>query len=125
MSTHTLSLSLFCPISLPWRHYVFVFQVLDAGEITEFDEPYLLLKKKHGVFKHIVGQTGRLDADKLMHMARQAFVNRHTKDEIAEEEERNSDDEAVRSGYDIVDDEEIDIGESDSKKKSEWTCERE
>ena len=65
--------------------------MLDSGEIVEFDEPYLLLKKSSGVFHHIVDQTGPGEADRLLDMAREAFESRHTAEEIAKEEERTFD----------------------------------
>ena len=65
--------------------------MLDSGEIVEFDEPYLLLQKSSGVFRHIVDQTGPEEADRLLDMAKEAFESRYTED-TAKAEERTFDD---------------------------------
>ena len=62
--------------------------MLDAGEIVEFDEPFLLLKKASGTFLHIVEQSGSGECEKLRNMARQAYVSRHSQQEIDEEDTR-------------------------------------
>lgn len=55
------------PITLPcvWL------QVLDAGRIQEYDEPYVLLQNQEGVFYQTVQQTGKAEAASLLHAAKQ------------------------------------------------------
>lgn len=46
-------------------------QVLDAGRIREYDEPYVLLQNQDGLFYQMVQQTGRAEAASLLHTAKQ------------------------------------------------------
>jgi len=46
-------------------------QVLDAGRIQEYDEPYVLLQNHDGLFYQMVQQTGRAEAASLLHTAKQ------------------------------------------------------
>lgn len=46
-------------------------QVLDAGRIQEYDEPYVLLQNQEGLFYQMVQQTGRVEAASLLHTAKQ------------------------------------------------------
>ncbi|XP_054643011.1 ATP-binding cassette sub-family C member 4-like isoform X2 [Dunckerocampus dactyliophorus] len=50
--------------------------VLDAGKIQEYDEPYMLLQNKEGLFYQMVQQTGRAEAASLLHAAKQVHVNK-------------------------------------------------
>ncbi|XP_077583755.1 ATP-binding cassette sub-family C member 4-like [Stigmatopora nigra] len=50
--------------------------VLDAGEIQEYDEPYVLLQKHEGLFYQMVQKTGRSEAASLMHIAEQVHRNK-------------------------------------------------
>lgn len=43
--------------------------VMDAGNVVEFDHPYLLLKNKSGIFYKMVEQTGSATADLLYNIA--------------------------------------------------------
>ena len=46
-------------------------QVLDAGRIHEYDEPYVLLQDREGIFYKMVQQTGKTEAAALLHSAKQ------------------------------------------------------
>ncbi|XP_031416224.1 ATP-binding cassette sub-family C member 4-like isoform X2 [Clupea harengus] len=50
--------------------------VLDAGRIHEYDEPYVLLQDREGIFYKMVQQTGKTEAAALLHSAKQSFMNR-------------------------------------------------
>lgn len=50
--------------------------VLDSGRIVEFDEPYLLLKNRNGIFSAMVEQTGDL-ARGLHRLAETAYFKKH------------------------------------------------
>ncbi|XP_047457991.1 ATP-binding cassette sub-family C member 4-like [Mugil cephalus] len=50
--------------------------VLDAGRIQEYDEPYVLLQNQDGLFYQMVQQTGRAEADSLLHAAKQVYMNK-------------------------------------------------
>ncbi|XP_057709527.1 ATP-binding cassette sub-family C member 4-like isoform X2 [Corythoichthys intestinalis] len=63
--------------------------VLDAGQIQEYDEPYMLLQNHEGLFYQMVQQTGRSEAASLLHMAKQVHQNkkqevRHLQDVVFE-----------------------------------------
>ncbi|XP_038065585.1 multidrug resistance-associated protein 4-like [Patiria miniata] len=44
--------------------------VLDAGQLIEFDEPYVLLQKEDSIFSKMVQETGKAEAVKLLQIAR-------------------------------------------------------
>lgn len=46
-------------------------QVLDAGRVQEYDEPYVLLQNQEGLFHQMVEQTGKAEAASLLHTAKQ------------------------------------------------------
>lgn len=46
-------------------------QVLAAGRIQEYDQPYVLLQNQDGLFHQMVQQTGRAEAASLLHTAKQ------------------------------------------------------
>lgn len=46
-------------------------QVLAAGRIQEYDEPYVLLQNRDGLFYHMVQQTGAAEAASLLQAAKQ------------------------------------------------------
>ncbi len=46
-------------------------QVLAAGRIQEYDQPYVLLQNQDGLFYQMVQQTGRAEAASLLHTAKQ------------------------------------------------------
>lgn len=50
----------------------FCTQVLDAGDIVEFDAPYKLLQMESGFLKKLVEQTGEQESSKLKGQARNA-----------------------------------------------------
>lgn len=50
-------------------------QVLDAGRIQEYDEPYVLLQNQDGLFYQMVQQTGRAEAASLLHAAKQVATS--------------------------------------------------
>ncbi|KAM6934339.1 ATP-binding cassette sub-family C member 4-like [Xenentodon cancila] len=50
--------------------------VLDAGRIQEYDEPYVLLQNRDGLFYQMVQQTGRAEAASLLHAAKQVHMNK-------------------------------------------------
>ena len=56
-----------------------IFQVLDAGEIIEFDEPYLLLQNIDGLFRKLVNQTGQQMETKLNLLAKEFYFNKLNK----------------------------------------------
>ena len=45
--------------------------VLDAGEVKEYDHPYLLLQKENSIFKDMVEQSGEKEI--LIELARAAW----------------------------------------------------
>ncbi|XP_041354291.1 ATP-binding cassette sub-family C member 4-like [Gigantopelta aegis] len=50
--------------------------ILDAGRIVQFDEPFILLNKKCGMFYDIVQQTGKTESEDLLQVAELAFERR-------------------------------------------------
>lgn len=48
--------------------------VLDAGEVKEFDEPYILLQNRNSQFSHMVQQTGPGMSQQLRDIARTAYL---------------------------------------------------
>ena len=57
----------------------FVFQVLDAGYLKEFNEPYNLLRCRNSLLYQLVAQTGHAEAQKLFDIARKKYLERHPK----------------------------------------------
>lgn len=53
------------------RSAVLKMQVLDAGHINAYDNPYVLLKDQDGIFYKMVQQTGKAEAASLLHAAKQ------------------------------------------------------
>ena len=53
--------------------------VLDAGQLIEFDEPYVLLQNEGGLFANMVKMTGKSMAHNLREMARIAHDVRYFK----------------------------------------------
>ena len=49
----------------------FLFQVLDAGRVQAYDEPYTLLQDPGGIFFKMVQQTGKQEAAALLEAAKQ------------------------------------------------------
>ncbi|XP_072393692.1 ATP-binding cassette sub-family C member 4-like [Diabrotica undecimpunctata] len=47
--------------------------VMDAGQISEFDHPHLLLQNKNGVFYSMVAETGRTTAEQLRKIASDSY----------------------------------------------------
>ncbi|XP_072393687.1 LOW QUALITY PROTEIN: probable multidrug resistance-associated protein lethal(2)03659 [Diabrotica undecimpunctata] len=47
--------------------------VMDAGQISEFDHPHLLLQKKNRVFYNMVAETGRATAEQLRKIASDSY----------------------------------------------------
>ncbi|XP_076603001.1 ATP-binding cassette sub-family C member 4-like [Chaetodon auriga] len=50
--------------------------VLAAGRIQEYDQPYVLLQNRDGLFYQMVQQTGRAEAASLLHTAKQVYMNK-------------------------------------------------
>ncbi|KAM9344115.1 LOW QUALITY PROTEIN: ATP-binding cassette sub-family C member 4-like [Pholidichthys leucotaenia] len=50
--------------------------VLDAGRICEYDEPYVLLQNRDGLFYQMVQQTGRAEAAALLRAAKQVYARK-------------------------------------------------
>ncbi|CAG2100059.1 unnamed protein product, partial [Medioppia subpectinata] len=71
--------------------YVFVDQVLDAGQVVEYDIPHHLLDTSDGLFSKLVKQTGKHMTIRLKQMAKQYYYH---KNGIKLEEEE----EALESG---------------------------
>ena len=51
-------------------------QVMNKGQVKEFDRPYRLLQQPHSLFHRMVEQTGELAARKLHQMAQEADMRR-------------------------------------------------
>lgn len=49
--------------------------VMDAGIAVEFDEPYLLLQNKEGVFRKMVEELGQQEFDRLYAIAKDKYKN--------------------------------------------------
>lgn len=58
--------------------------VLDAGNLTEFDEPYVLLRCRNSMLYSLVAQTGHQEAQNLFVMAIKAHTLRHKKAKITD-----------------------------------------
>ena len=54
-----------------------LWQVLDAGEIVEFDEPYVLMQNSNGLFKRLVSQTGNQMETQLLLATKEAYFKKH------------------------------------------------
>lgn len=52
--------------------------VMDAGQMVEYDHPYLLLQNTDGHFTKMVEETGSTMTDQLYNVAKQAY-NLHVK----------------------------------------------
>ncbi|XP_055361141.1 ATP-binding cassette sub-family C member 4-like isoform X11 [Betta splendens] len=50
--------------------------VLDAGSVQEYDEPYVLLQNRRGLFYQMVQQTGEAEAASLLRAAKQVHANK-------------------------------------------------
>ena len=61
--------------------------VLDAGRVVEFDEPYLLLQGRTGLFHSMVKQTGEQFSQMLFQSAKKAYASKHGLDTDAEEDQ--------------------------------------
>lgn len=53
------------------QYCLFCLQVLDAGKIHAYDEPYVLLQDTRGIFFKMVQQMGKQEAAALLQMAKQ------------------------------------------------------
>ena len=53
---------------------IYILQVLDAGEVKEFDEPYTLLQDPNSLFSHMVQMTGPGMAKQLREVAHSAYM---------------------------------------------------
>ena len=51
-------------------------QVMNKGQVREFDRPYRLLQQPQSLFHRMVQQTGELAAQKLHQMAQEAEMKR-------------------------------------------------
>lgn len=49
--------------------------VMDAGVAVEFDEPYLLMQNKDGVFRKMVEALGPQEYDRLYSIAKDKYKN--------------------------------------------------
>lgn len=49
--------------------------VMDAGVAVEFDEPYLLLQDKNGIFHGMVEALGSQEYERLLSMAKDKYNN--------------------------------------------------
>ena len=54
----------------------FLFQVLDSGELLEFDQPHALLQRPEGMLSKLVEQTGKTEAAQLIEIAKKHFKQR-------------------------------------------------
>ena len=57
-----------------YMDFVSNFQVLQSGNIVEFDQPYLLLKNPSSYFAALVAQTGTVESEKLTEVARKHYL---------------------------------------------------
>lgn len=55
-----------------------LWQVLDAGHIQEYDEPYILLQNPESLFHKMVLQTGKAEAAYLLQTAKQVCLADNT-----------------------------------------------
>ncbi|XP_014214767.1 probable multidrug resistance-associated protein lethal(2)03659 [Copidosoma floridanum] len=51
--------------------------VMDAGQVKEFDHPYILLQKKDGIFSNMVKQTGAFMAKSLHDIAKSNYESKN------------------------------------------------
>ena len=54
-------------------HYDITFQVMDCGEVVEFDDPYTLLQDEKSQLKMMVDMTGPSSSEQLFHIAEAAY----------------------------------------------------
>lgn len=52
-----------------------LWQVLDAGHIQEYDEPYILLQNPESLLYKMVQQTGKAEAAYLLQTAKQVCLS--------------------------------------------------
>ena len=55
-------------------------QVLSDGKIQEYDEPYTLLQNDGSAFYQMVEQTGKAETERLLDIAREAYLIRNQPD---------------------------------------------
>ena len=60
-------------------NHVLLIQVLDNGELVEFDEPYTLLQDSNSMLSKLVQQTGKGVATELMEIAEAHQHSKNTK----------------------------------------------
>ena len=53
-------------------------QVLDNGEVVQYDHPYTLLLETHGHFAEMVRQTGSNEEERLLEIAKYHYVRKET-----------------------------------------------
>lgn len=71
---------------------VSVFQVLDRGEVQQFDQPYNLLQDEDGLFYQMVQQTGQKYANELITIAQNKHNRAAVGEVVSEEKELVKDD---------------------------------
>lgn len=54
--------------------------VLDAGQVTEFNEPYVMLQQPASLFRKLVKQTGHMMSRQLKTLAEEAYNRKHAND---------------------------------------------
>ena len=59
------------------------FQVLDKGRITEFAEPFVLMKKTDGFLHNLVKQVGADGAADLLEIAKTAYCRKNSMEKSA------------------------------------------
>ena len=57
-----------------------ILQVLDAGRLVEFDEPYILLQKEDSLFTMMVQESGKAEEAKLVEVAKDKYNERNPSD---------------------------------------------
>ena len=50
----------------------YIFQVLENGDIVEFDTPYCLLQREGSLLTKMVQETGKIESAKLIKMAEES-----------------------------------------------------
>lgn len=59
------------------ENYVLLLQVMDEGEIKEFDSPFILIQQENSIFSNLVEQTGVAQAAELRFLAADFHHGRH------------------------------------------------